>query len=250
MAGTVPPAAASPIDDRLLPTVSTHQSRRRIERDLVKLESDAVTKGRRRDGASTPVTRPPALLVRGGARRRATRMGYARTRRRLGRSLDDLDEHPRSSSNSRGRAVGPVRPRRPPDLGWAAALARPRPLDPPGVMTRPSLRLRYHQGTTAHVSSICPLGQGFLPVTGAPRRSRLLAGGSEFCWDPEASPPPGRHEPERWVLASPATGRRSSKCLLWRRSRDLRHRLERGGGSNRRIPRGVQPLLNTSVSPR
>lgn len=51
-------------------------------------------------------------------------------------------------------------------------------------MSRSSLRLQYHRGTTAHVSSVYPFSvQGSLGAQGTYIGLDLLSGGGEFCWD-------------------------------------------------------------------
>jgi hypothetical protein len=88
-------------------------------------------------------------------------------------------------------------------------------------MTRPSLRLRYHRGTTAHVSSIYPFSvQGTLGHRGTYIGLDLLAGGSEFCWDPFEAYGSGLvTNPNAWVLGEPGNGKSALiKCLLWRQA--------------------------------
>jgi type IV secretory pathway VirB4 component len=84
---------------------------------------------------------------------------------------------------------------------------------------RPSLRLTWHRGTTAHVASIYPFS------VQAPFGSRgpyigfdVLAGGAEFCWDPfEAYAAGAVTNPNAWVLGEPGNGKSALvKCLLWR----------------------------------
>ncbi len=84
---------------------------------------------------------------------------------------------------------------------------------------RPSLRLRHHRGTTAHVASIYPFsvqaGSGY---RGAYLGLDLLAGGAEFCWDPfEAYATGAVTNPNCWILGEPGNGKSALvKCLLWR----------------------------------
>lgn len=88
-------------------------------------------------------------------------------------------------------------------------------------MTRPSLRLRCHQGTTAHVSSIYPFSvQGSFGHRGTYIGLDLLAGGSEFCWDPFEAYAAGLvTNPNGWILGEPGNGKSALvKCLLWRQA--------------------------------
>lgn len=88
-------------------------------------------------------------------------------------------------------------------------------------MTRPSLRLRYHQGTTAHTSSIYPFSvQGSFGHRGAYIGLDLLAGGSDFCWDPFEAYAAGLvTNPNGWILGEPGNGKSALvKCLLWRQA--------------------------------
>ena len=88
-------------------------------------------------------------------------------------------------------------------------------------MTRPSLRLRYHQGTTAHVSSIYPFSvQGSFGHRGTYVGLDLLAGGGEFCWDPFEAYATGLvTNPNGWILGEPGNGKSALvKCLLWRQA--------------------------------
>ncbi|WP_336314061.1 SCO6880 family protein [Iamia majanohamensis] len=105
--------------------VSTHQSRRRIERDLVKLESDAVTKeekGRRIDARHRRATQ--ALLDREEELVAGyPEMGYAGLVTVSARSVDDLDEHSEiieQLARESGMDLRVLDARQ--DLGWAAAL--------------------------------------------------------------------------------------------------------------------------------
>ncbi|HWL43138.1 MAG TPA: hypothetical protein VNQ73_09350 [Ilumatobacter sp.] len=84
---------------------------------------------------------------------------------------------------------------------------------------RPSLRLAYHRGTTAHVASVYPCsvqaGFGYRgPYIGAD----LLAGGSEFCFDPFEAYGSGLvTNPNCWVLGEPGNGKSALvKTWLWR----------------------------------
>lgn len=88
-------------------------------------------------------------------------------------------------------------------------------------MSRPSLRLGYHRGTTAHVSSIYPFSvQGSIGYRGTYVGLDLLAGGSEFCWDPFEAYAAGLvTNPNSWVLGEPGNGKSALvKCLLWRQA--------------------------------
>jgi len=88
-------------------------------------------------------------------------------------------------------------------------------------MTRPSLRLRYHQGTTAHASSIYPFSvQGSFGHRGTYVGLDLLAGGGEFCWDPFDAYASGLvTNPNGWILGEPGNGKSALvKCLLWRQA--------------------------------
>lgn len=105
--------------------VSTYQSRRRIERDLVKLESDAVTKeekGRRIDARHRRATQ--ALLDREEELVAGyPEMGYAGLVTVSARTLDDLDEHSEiieQLARENGMDLRVLDARQ--DLGWAAAL--------------------------------------------------------------------------------------------------------------------------------
>ncbi len=86
-------------------------------------------------------------------------------------------------------------------------------------MSRPSLRLRLHRGTTAHVASVYPFSvQAASGHQGAYLGLDLLAGGAEFCWDPfEAYAAGAVTNPNCWVLGEPGNGKSAVvKCLLWR----------------------------------
>lgn len=88
-------------------------------------------------------------------------------------------------------------------------------------MTRPSLRVRYHQGTTAHVSSIYPFSvQGSFGHRGTYVGLDVLAGGGEFCWDPFEAYATGLvTNPNGWILGEPGNGKSALvKCLLWRQA--------------------------------
>ena len=105
--------------------VSTHQSRRRIERDLVKLDSDAVTKeekGRRIDARHRRATQ--ALLDREEELVAGyPEMGYAGLVTVSARTLDDLDEHSEiieQLARESGMDLRVLDARQ--DIGWAAAL--------------------------------------------------------------------------------------------------------------------------------
>ena len=76
-------------------------------------------------------------------------------------------------------------------------------------MTRPSLRLAYHRGTTAHVSSIYPFSvQASFGHEGTYVGVDLLAGGAEFCWDPFEAYTGGLvTNPNGWVLGEPGNGK-------------------------------------------
>lgn len=88
-------------------------------------------------------------------------------------------------------------------------------------MTRPSLRLAYHRGTTAHVSSVYPFSvQGSLGHRGTYVGIDLLAGGAEYVWDPFEAYATGLvTNPNGWVLGEPGNGKSALvKCLLWRQA--------------------------------
>ena len=88
-------------------------------------------------------------------------------------------------------------------------------------MTRSSLRLRYHQGTTAHTSSIYPFSvQRSFGHRGTYVGLDLLAGGGEFCWDPFDAYASGLvTNPNGWILGEPGNGKSALvKCLLWRQA--------------------------------
>jgi hypothetical protein len=86
-------------------------------------------------------------------------------------------------------------------------------------MGRPTLRLRYHRGTTAHVASLYPFSvRSAAGHAGAYVGLDLLAGGGEFCWDPfEAYAAGAVTNPNCWVFGEPGNGKSALvKCLLWR----------------------------------
>lgn len=89
------------------------------------------------------------------------------------------------------------------------------------MMARQSLHLQYHQGTTAHVSSIYPFSvQGTFGHRGSYIGLDLLAGGSEFCWDPFEAYAAGLvTNPNGWILGEPGNGKSALiKSLLWRQA--------------------------------
>lgn len=89
------------------------------------------------------------------------------------------------------------------------------------MSSRASLRLSYHRGTTAHVASIYPFSvQGSFGHRGTYVGLDLLAGGSEFCWDPFEAYAAGLvTNPNGWVLGEPGNGKSALvKCLLWRQA--------------------------------
>ena len=105
--------------------VSTHQSRRRIERDLVKLDSDAVTKeekGRRIDARHRRATQ--ALLDREEELVAGyPEMGYSGLVTVSARTLEDLEEHSEiveQLARECGMDLRVLDARQ--DVGWAAAL--------------------------------------------------------------------------------------------------------------------------------
>jgi hypothetical protein len=86
---------------------------------------------------------------------------------------------------------------------------------------RPTLRLQYHRGTTAHVSSVYPFSvQATFGHQGIYIGVDLLAGGAEFCWDPFAAYSNGLvTNPNTWVLGEPGNGKSALvKSLLWRQA--------------------------------
>ena len=222
MAGTVPPAAACRIDDRLLPArlhppvPATHRGN-----DLV---SSNPTPSRRRKGRRIDARHRRATQRCSTARRSsspATRDGIRGLRHRLGpQPPDGLDEHSGSSSNSPGRAAWtcasstPARPR----LGRRAP-TRPRPSTLPRVMTRPSLRLRYPPGHTARLQHLPFSVQGSFGHRGTyvgldPSPVESSAAGPFGPTPPDSSP-----TPTAGSSANPATGKSALvKCLLWRQA--------------------------------
>jgi hypothetical protein len=105
--------------------VSTHQSRRRIERDLIKLESDAATKddkGRRVDARHRRATQ--ALLDREDELVAGyPEMGYAGLVTVSAPTLDQLEEHTEvieQLARENGMDLRVLDARQ--DLGWAATL--------------------------------------------------------------------------------------------------------------------------------
>lgn len=88
-------------------------------------------------------------------------------------------------------------------------------------MNRPSLRLQYHRGTTAHVASVYPFSvQASFGHRGTYVGLDLLAGGAEFCWDPFEAYASGLvTNPNGWVLGEPGNGKSALvKSLLWRQA--------------------------------
>lgn len=84
---------------------------------------------------------------------------------------------------------------------------------------RSALRLPFHRGTTAHVSSVYPFSvQAPLRSGGVYVGADLLAGGAEFRWDPFDAYRGGLvTNPNCWVLGEPGNGKSALvKCLLWR----------------------------------
>ncbi len=84
---------------------------------------------------------------------------------------------------------------------------------------RPSLRLSWHRGTTAHLCSAYPFSvQATFGYRGPYIGLDVLAGGAEFCWDPfEAYATGAVTNPNCWVLGEPGNGKSALvKCLLWR----------------------------------
>ncbi len=208
----------------VLVPVSTHQSRRRIERDLVKLESDASTKeekGRRVDARHRRATQ--ALLDREEELVAGyPEMAYAGLVTVSARDLDELEEHGEiieQLARETGMDLRLLDARQDVALGRCAP-ARSRTPDLAGVM-RPSLRLPFHRGTTAHVSSVYPFSvQASFGHEGTYVGLDLLAGGAEFCWDPFAAYANGLvTNPNGWVLGEPGNGKSALvKCLLWRQA--------------------------------
>jgi type IV secretory pathway VirB4 component len=88
-------------------------------------------------------------------------------------------------------------------------------------VNRPSLRLRQHRGTTAHVCSIYPFSvQPSFGHRGTYIGLDLLAGGAEFCWDPFEAYATGLvTNPNTWILGEPGNGKSALvKSLLWRQA--------------------------------
>lgn len=86
---------------------------------------------------------------------------------------------------------------------------------------RPSLRLPWHRGTTAHISSPYPFSvQGSFGWRGAYVGLDVLAGGAEFCWDPFEAYSAGQvTNPNGWILGEPGNGKSALvKTLIWRMS--------------------------------
>lgn len=84
---------------------------------------------------------------------------------------------------------------------------------------RPTLRLPWHRGTTAHVSSLYPFSvQGSFGWRGSYVGLDVLAGGSEYCWDPFEAYSTGQvTNPNCWILGEPGNGKSALvKTLLWR----------------------------------
>ena len=84
---------------------------------------------------------------------------------------------------------------------------------------RPSLRLLWHRGTTAHIASVYPFSvQAPFRAPGPYVGMDLLAGGAAFCWDPfDAYAVGAVTNPNAWVLGEPGNGKSALvKCLLWR----------------------------------
>ncbi|HWL41552.1 MAG TPA: hypothetical protein VNQ73_01315 [Ilumatobacter sp.] len=84
---------------------------------------------------------------------------------------------------------------------------------------RPSLRLAFHRGTTAHVASVYPCSvQPSFGHRGPYIGSDLLAGSSAFCFDPFEAYTAGLvTNPNTWILGEPGNGKSSVvKTWLWR----------------------------------
>jgi hypothetical protein len=87
------------------------------------------------------------------------------------------------------------------------------------VRLRPTLRLPWHRGTTAHLCSLYPFSvQPSFGWRGSYVGLDLLAGGAEFCWDPFEAYQAGQiTNPNCWVLGEPGNGKSALvKTLLWR----------------------------------
>lgn len=84
---------------------------------------------------------------------------------------------------------------------------------------RPPLRVAFHRGTTAHVASVYPFSvQASFGHRGAYVGVDVLAGGTEFCFDPFEAYAAGLvTNPNAWILGEPGNGKSALvKCLLWR----------------------------------
>ena len=84
---------------------------------------------------------------------------------------------------------------------------------------RPCLRLAYHRGTTAHITSLYPFSvQPPFGHSGVYVGIDLLAGGAGFCWDPfESYAAAVVTNPNVWVLGEPGGGKSALvKCVLAR----------------------------------
>jgi len=87
------------------------------------------------------------------------------------------------------------------------------------VRLRPTLRLPWHRGTTAHLCSLYPFSvQPSFGWRGSYVGLDLLAGGAEFCWDPFEAYQTGQiTNPNCWILGEPGNGKSALvKTLLWR----------------------------------
>jgi type IV secretory pathway VirB4 component len=76
-------------------------------------------------------------------------------------------------------------------------------------MTRPTLRLPYHRGTTANTATLYPFSvQPTFGPRGAFIGVDLLGGSAEFCWDPfEAYRSGVVTNPNTWVFGEPGNGK-------------------------------------------
>lgn len=84
---------------------------------------------------------------------------------------------------------------------------------------RPTLALRWHRGTTAHISSLYPFSvQEPFGWRGPYIGLDVLAGGAPFCWDPFEAYASGQvTNPNCWILGEPGNGKSALvKTLLWR----------------------------------
>lgn len=84
---------------------------------------------------------------------------------------------------------------------------------------RPTLRVPWHRGTTAHLCSLYPFSvQASFGWRGAYIGLDVLAGGAEFCWDPFEAYACGQvTNPNCWILGEPGNGKSALvKSLLWR----------------------------------